>query len=343
MSSATKNWLPLLFLLGTCAATQPFDVAQQAPLPADELPAELGLVLPLGLPDVLPTPADNPYTPAGMALGRRLFFDPILSRDESLSCASCHQPDHGFASPEPLSLGVGGVRTLNNAPTLFNRAFATHFMWDGRVETLEEQVLLPVENELEMDLSLDVAVTRLREHAEYGPLFEAAYGEPASALTLGRTLATFVRHLVLGDSPVDRFRSGGVQGALTDLERTGMWVFDSKGGCWQCHVGPNFSDESFHNTGIGSVAGSPLPGRLAVTGESADLGRFKTPTLRALTLTAPYMHDGSLATLEEVVEFYRRGANANANLDSRLHPIDLTERESAGLVAFLEALSRQAQ
>ena len=342
MSRGTLTRLALALGLGLSVAAAGPVVQQRAPVPADDLPRELGQTLPLGLPELLPVPAGNPVTPESLALGRRLFFDPILSRDESLSCASCHRPDHGFASPDALSLGVGGRRTLTNAPTLFNRAFARHFMWDGRVDTLEEQVLLPVENELEMDLPLADAAARLRAHAEYGPLFEEAFGEPASAATLGRALATFVRHLVIGDSPVDRFRSGGVQGALTDLERTGMWVFDSKGRCWQCHVGPNFSDESFHNSGVGAVDGEPLPGRFAVTGEPADRGRFKTPTLRALSMTAPYMHDGSLASLADVVDFYRRGANPNDNLDARLAPIELTEREAAGLVAFLEALSRRA-
>ena len=343
MLQGPLNRLAQVLALCACVAAARPVVQQKPALPVDDLPAELGLALPLGLPEILPVPADNPVTPERLALGRRLFFDPLLSRDESLSCASCHRPDHGFASPEALSLGVGGVRTLNNAPTLFNRAFARHFMWDGRVDTLEEQVLLPVGNELEMDLPLADAVARLRSHAEYGPLFEQAFGEPASAANLGRALATFVRHLVIGDSPVDRFRSGGVQGALTDLERTGMWVFDSKGRCWKCHVGPNFSDEGFHNSGIGAVGGEPLPGRFAVTGEAADRGRFKTPTLRALSMTAPYMHNGSLASLEDVVEFYRGGGNPNDNLDVRLAPIDLTEREAAGLVAFLEALSRQAE
>lgn len=319
---------------------------QPGPPPTDELPHGLPVVvadgLPLGLPDSLPTPPGNPYTPAAVALGRRLFFDPLLSRDHSVSCATCHRPELGFASDEALSLGVAGRRTERNVPTLFNRAFAKHFMWDGSAATLESQVVMPIENELEMDLGLEGAVARLREHAEYPALFDAAYGEPPSAEHLGRALATFVRGLVTGDSPVDRFRTAGEQGALSETERTGMWIFDSKGGCWQCHLGPNFSDEEFHNTGVGVVDGVPLTGRFAVTGDEADRGRFKTPTLRALSKTAPYMHDGSLESLADVVEFYRRGGNANGNLDPRLKPIELSEREAAGLVAFLEALSRAA-
>jgi len=315
-------------------------------LPADELPAGLpraaGEPLPLGLPEALPIPDDNPFSAAKLSLGRRLFFDPILSRDRSVSCASCHQPARGFTSGERFSLGVAGRRTSRNAPTLLNRAFAAHFMWDGRTSSLEEQVLLPIENELEMDLTLDEAVARLREREDYARAFEETCGAPPDAQHLARVLATFVRGLVVGDSPVDRFRAAGEEGALTEAERTGVWVFESKGGCWRCHSGPNLSDEGFHNTGVGSAEGVPEAGRMAITGDAADRGRFKTPTLRALARTAPYMHDGSLATLADVVEFYRRGAAPNANLDPRLHPLELTDREAAGLVAFLEALSRAA-
>ena len=166
-----------------------------------------------------------------------------------------------------------------------------------------------------------------------------AFGEGPSRDSVARALATFVRRLVVGDSPVDRFRTGEVT-ALSTLERTGMWIWESKGGCWRCHAGPNFSDEKFHNTGVGTVDGEPEVGRFAVTGNDAERGAFKTPTLRALALTAPYMHDGSLATLEEVVEFYRGGGGDNPHLDRRIAPLRLSDEEATALVAFLQALSR---
>jgi len=335
MTHRTALWLALLAAL---AALQ-----DRPTLPADELPEPLDRAPALGLPEVVPDPPGNPFSEERAALGRRLFFDPVLSADRSVSCASCHQPEHGFADPRSKSLGVHGRRTLRNAPTLLNRAFGRHFMWDGRFSTLEEQVLQPIENELEMGLALDEAVERLRADPAYAPAFAAAYPEGVSRDNLGRALATFVRGLLLAGSPIDRFRMTGDHAALTPLQRTGLWVYESKGGCWKCHFGANFTDEGFHNTGVGVLFEEPEPGRFEVTGEEADRGRFKTPTLRGLAFTAPYMHDGSLETLEDVVEFYRIGGGANPNLDERLRPADLTDHEAEALVAFLEALSLQAQ
>jgi cytochrome c peroxidase len=212
-------------------------------------------------------------------------------------------------------------------------------MWDGRAESLEAQALLPVEDELEMALPLEEALARLKADKSYAPAFAAAFEDGVTRDNLARAIATFVRRLTYGDSPVDRFRSGEVTW-LSAEERAGMWLFESRGGCWKCHSGPTFSDEGFHNTGIGAHDGRAEPGREAVTSEASDRGKFRTPTLRALTLTAPYMHDGSLATLEEVVDYYARGGNANADLDPRLEPFALEPADKAALVAFLRALSR---
>jgi cytochrome c peroxidase len=295
--------------------------------------------LPLGLARDLPEPVGNAFDRKRWDLGRRLFFDPELSADRSVSCASCHAPERNFADGEALSLGVGGRRTLRNAPSLVNRGFGASFMWDGRVATLEEQVLMPVVNELEMDLPLEQMVARLAAHPEYPALFAAAFDDGVSEANAAAALAQYVRRLVLGDSAVDRFRAGDYA-ELTGEERTGLWVFESKGRCWRCHSGANFSDEEFHNTGVGVVDGRAEQGRAAITGAAADRGRFKTPTLRGVALTAPYMHDGSQATLADVVAFYRRGGEANPELDPLLQPLELSEREAAALVAFLRALSR---
>jgi len=306
-------------------------------LPRDDLPEELPRTAPRGL-----APWSAPEDDAAVALGRRLFFDPILSRDRTVSCASCHRPDHGFADPRPLSEGVESRITPRHAPTLLNRAFGTSFFWDGRVSTLEEQVLQPVQNELEMDLALDEAVARLVGDGAYADAFAEVYGGAPTSELLGQALAAFVRRLFLGDSPVDHFREND-RGALSPAERSGFWFYASRRRCWRCHSGPNFTDEDFHNTGVGAADGAPREGRFAVTAEEADRGRFKTPTLRGVALTAPYMHDGSLATLEEVVEFYRKGGVSNSHLDEVMEPIEMSDEDAANLVAFLKALSRVAE
>lgn len=315
-------------------------VGVRSDLPRDTLPETLPEELPLGLASA--ELESDGASPAQVALGRRLFFDGLLSRDESVSCASCHRPDHGFADPRPLSLGVHGDESVRNAPTLFNRALGTSFSWDGNARTLEIQVLQPIENPIEMDLPLDEALRRLAAHDEYPALFAAAFPDGAEGPTreqLATVLSAFVRRLVIGASPVDRYLAGDISD-LTPAEKAGLWLWQSRGRCWRCHNGPNFSDESFRNTGVGAEDGAPAAGRMGVTGEDADRGAFKTPTLRGLEFTAPYMHDGSLPTLEDVVEFYRLGGIENSHLDVDMEPIELSEQDAANLVAFLKALSR---
>jgi cytochrome c peroxidase len=316
-------------------------IAAQVPstVPRDTLPGHLSQIPPLGLPDKLPEPADNPSTPERLALGRKLFFEPRLSTNASIACASCHQPEHGFAQPSRGSQGAFGKTTPRNAPSLLNRAFGEHFMWDGRSSTLEDQVLLPIENPDEMALPLDQALARLRDDPGYAQLFAGAFDDGVTRTNLARSLATFVRRQMIGDSPVDHFRAGEMT-ALSDDERAGLWLYESRAGCWRCHSGSNFTDEDFHNTGVGARDGEAEPGREAITHAAADRGHFKTPTLRGLALTAPYMHDGSLATLEEVVDFYSRGAGPNRDLDPRLQPLSFSPGETRALLAFLRALSR---
>lgn len=310
--------------------------AEPPPLPRDTLPAALPIDdTPSGLPARL-VPTDNPLTAAKVALGRRLFFDPILSGDRAVACASCHRPEHGFASPDGRPRGVRGREVARRAPTLFNRAYGTSFFWDGRAATLEEQALQPIENPAEMDSSVAEAVRRLAADKEYATQFKAAFDDGVTAANLGRALASFERVLLRGDSRVDRFRKNGEHGALTAAERHGLWLYESKAGCWRCHSGANFTDEKFHNTGI--AWGGPDLGRHAVTKADPDRGRFKTPTLRGTALTAPYMHDGSLKTLDDVVAFYNKGGHANPNLDPAMRPLDLSAEEMQALVAFLKAL-----
>lgn len=297
--------------------------------------------IPLGLPE-LPLSATNPLTKPAFELGKRLFFDAILSADRKISCASCHQPNHGFSTPEQRPAGVYGRRALRHAPTLYNRGYGLSQRWDGLATNLEQQVLLPIEDPNEMGLSLADAVARLATSQQYQSSFIEVYGEGVSELTLSRSLASFVRGLILGDSPVDRF-SHGDRRALSKQELAGKWIYESKGGCWRCHTQPNFTDEKFHNTGIGVQNGKAQPGRAAVTSQSEDRGRFKTPTLRGLVHTAPYMHDGSLATLEDVVAFYQRGGNPNPERSPLLKRLNLNDDDVTNLLAFLRALSQQGE
>jgi len=291
---------------------------------------------PKGLPKMPAPPGYTPTEPM-FALGRRLFHDGILSRDRSVSCATCHPQDRGFASPDALPLGIDGQRALRHAPALWNRGYATLQRWDGASATLEQFVLEPIADAREMGHSVDGAVQRLRQDEGYRAAFVDAFGRQPDEQALQRALATFVRGIVAGDAPYDRFLAGDAA-AMTAEQRRGQWIFESKGSCWKCHTPPLFTDESFHNTGVGVVDGRLEPGRAKVTGDERDAGRWKTPTLRGVRLTAPFMHDGSLATLEDVVAFYARGGNANDNLDRRMQALELDEAEQRALVAFLRSL-----
>lgn len=328
--------MPLVLALASVVCGQ----EPSAPdLPADKLPTDLSLsAIPLGLAADRPVPEDNQLTAERVALGRRLFFDGRLSRDGTISCASCHVPENGFASPDKVAVGVEGKRGSRNSPTVLNRAYGTSFFWDGRAATLEQQALQPIENPLEMDTSLETVLQRLAADARYREQFAEAYEGGISAENLAKALASFQRVLLSGNSPVDRFH-GGEFGALTTQERQGLWIFESRGRCWKCHSGPNMTDESFHNTGV-SWGQEPLDlGRFDVTQQEKDRGRFHTPTLRNVALTAPYMHDGSLQTLKEVVAYYSRGGNANPHLDPAMQPLNLSDADQAALVAFLQALT----
>lgn len=308
-------------------------------LPKDTLPASIDLVtIPEGLQPERPVPKQNPLTEAKVRLGRRLFFDPILSGNHSVSCATCHRPDHGFASRQPVAIGIEGKRGTRNALSLFNVTYGSSFFWDGRAATLEAQSLHPIDSDSELGGGVQNVVKRLQADHSYRAQFTAAFAQGVTAKNLAKAIASFERTLLLGNSPVDRFR-GGDAAALMSIQRQGLWLFESRGGCWRCHSGSNFTDEKFHNTGV-SWAGAVLdPGRQRVTKCDTDLGAFKTPTLRGVALTAPYMHDGSLKSLEDVVRFYDRGGVRNPYLDVNLKPLTLSEDDIKKLVAFLQALS----
>lgn len=294
---------------------------------------------PPGLDLYMPVPEDNPLTAEKAALGRRLFFDSVLSRDRILACASCHRPEHAFGDTLPVARGIDGRRGIRNAPPLVNRAWERSFFWDGQVASLEEQALHPIASPREMDLPLEALAPRLREDPTWVAGFEAAFPrevDPVSPEGVARALATYVRTLQAGDAPIDRFRAGDPE-ALSPAARRGRRLYFGRAGCARCHAGPTFADGRFHNTGVSW--GSPDPGRYRVTGREEDRGRFRTATLRELVRTAPYMHDGSLATLDDVVDFYDGGGTPNPFLSPRVRPLGLTAGEKDDLVAFLRALS----
>ena len=294
---------------------------------------------PLGLDEYYPVPETNPLTRDKIELGRRLFFDPLLSADGTVACASCHQPELAFADTVAFSAGVAGRHAVRNTPSLFNRAYGKAMFFDARARTLEEAVLQPIQNANEMDLSLDKLVSRLRHRERYADEFARVFTDGVMAQNVARALASYVRTLRSGAAPIDRLLLGD-RTALSSAARAGMRLFNGRANCVACHVGPTFSDEKLHNTGVSW--GADDAGRYGVTALDGDRGAFKTPSLRNVALTAPYMHDGSLATLEDVIDFYVGGGTANPNLDPEISPLNLTMEEKRKLIAFLRSLTGSA-
>lgn len=278
------------------------------------------LTIPLGLDSFIPAPDTNPLSRKTAVLGKKLFFDTRLSRDGSVSCASCHDPRRAFTDPHPAAQGIANRRGPRRTPTIVNRAYGKTFHWDGRAATLEQQALLPIQNKDEMDMTIPEVLAR------FPGLTEAA---------LQNALAGYVRTILAGDSPYDRYLAGEKR-ALTAEQVAGLRLFRGKANCASCHVGPNLTDERFHNTGAGLV---PDAGRFSVTHRPEDKGAFKTPTLRQLDARPPYMHDGSLATIEQVVDFYNEPQADQPNLDPEIRALLLTPAEKRALTAFLRSLS----
>ena len=325
---------------------------EQPPAPAHPVGPAVAIAAPLGLPPV-PVPADNPPTAATIALGRRLYYDPQLSVDNTVACASCHHPDFGFSDGKQFSEGVQGKKGGRNAPTVFNAAYYTVQFWDGRAPSLEEQAAGPMQNPVEMAHTLAGVEQKLNADPAYREAFQKAFG--SDRITIGmvtKAIASFERTVVSGNSPFDRYLYGGDKKALSPSARRGLEVFrdPKKGNCATCHaLGEQhalFTDNKFHNLGVGvifSKEGEPVMkdlGRYEVTKQEADQGAFKTPSLRNIALTAPYMHDGSLKTLKDVIDFYVGGGTSNPRLDKEVHALDfLTGKEREDLLAFLESLT----
>jgi len=308
----------------------------------------LSIKAPLGLPPV-PIPADNPPTEDTVALGRRLYYDPILSSDNTVSCASCHSPESGFTDRHSVSSGVGGKKGSRHSPTVINSAYSELQFWDGRAPSLEEQAKGPIANPVEMATTHDAAVARLQADPKYVALFKQAWGTDRITIDLvAKSIASFERTVLCGDSAFDRFFYGHDKNALSDAAQRGLKLFmdPKKGDCAVCHtIGEKyalFTDNKFHNLGIGADIEGKLNdlGRYDQTKKDADYGAFKTPTLRNIAQRAPYFHDGSFPTLKDAMGHYVGGGNANPHLDKEMHALEfLSFDERDDIVAFLNSLT----
>ena len=342
------------------------------------VPSGFGLQVPKGIPEQLwrkSIPAHNPLTKDKVALGEALYFDKRLSRDGTVSCATCHDPAMAFADSNPLAVGAGSKMGVRNTPTVLNAMFSDTQFWDGRAASLEEQVKQPLVNPVEMGMvSFEEVVTRVAASQDYRRKFSQVFGNEGITIdTIAKAIAAFERTQLSGNAPFDRFISGDEK-AITDAQKRGWNLFRGKAQCIACHTftssSPFFTDFKFHNTGIatrdrhfGSLArrageivsrsadkrqalnllshtdGFSELGRFLVTKQAKDIGAFKTPSLRDVELTAPYMHNAAEKTLLDVVKFYNRGGEKNGNLDSRMFALKLTDAEMSDIVEFLRALT----
>lgn len=292
--------------------------------------------VPLGLKPV-PHPKDNQPSPAKTALGKQLFFETRLSSDNSLSCASCHDAAKGWTNGERFATGVDGQVGGRSTPSIINVAYNKFNFWDGRARTLEDQALGPIANPIEMNLPIEDAVKKLNKINGYRTQFQKVFGTDVTAEGMAKALASFERTVLSGDAPYDRFKAGDEK-AMSEAAQRGMKLFFSpKSQCSACHAGPNFSDSNFHSLEIGKKEKSKDIGRAAITKQEGDMYAFKTPGLRDIHLSAPYMHDGSLKTLEEVVEFYAKLGEIDTDNGEILGtPLKLTAQDKKDIVQFMK-------
>lgn len=294
--------------------------------------ASHGLVAaePAGLPPVS-HPKDNPSTPEKIALGKQLFFDGRLSADNKVSCATCHDPAKGFSNGDQFATGVEGQKGGRNSPTIINSAYAKLQFWDGRAKSLEDQAMGPVLNPIEMKMTAPDVLKKLNAIEGYKKQFQQVFGTDVTEDGMAKAIAAYERTVLSGDAPYDKFKAGD-KAALSEAAARGLKLFTGKANCTACHTGASFTDNSFHNIGIPGTD----EGRTAINKSVGDKGAFKTPTLREIARTAPYMHDGSLKTLEEVVAHYNKGGTPHPQLDEELFPLKLSDAEAADLVTFLK-------
>lgn len=354
-------------LTGGVPGTGPITLAQVDAWLADPKNARvLSPVLPLGLSQgsgQITGLTENPLTRAKIELGRQLYFDTRLSADSTVSCASCHDPSMAYTAHTKTGVGIRGQMGGRNSPVSFNRILSGKQFWDGRVDSLEAQAVGPIQNPIEMGFTHEGVVKRLSENPVYKKQFDVIFGE-LTIDRVGQAIAAFERAIVTAPSPYDYHeqllpfttmdeediaddeelaakykaaKEAAEAHPLNDSAKLGRDLFFGKANCTACHVGANLADEKYHNLGIGMDKADADLGRFVVTKEEADRGAFKTPTVRNAALTAPYMHDGSVATLEEVVEWYDKGGHPNPTLSDKIKPLNLTAEEKVALVEFMKA------
>lgn len=298
------------------------------------------------LPATVPHPEGNAPTPDRVDLGKKLFFDPRLSGDGNMSCATCHSPMFGWSDGQPTARGAKSMVLGRASPTVINTAFNSLQMWDGRKKSLEDQAMGPMEANVEMNSNMAQLFSFLNQNEGYKTLFAKAYpGEPIAAEAVAKAIASFERTIVSTNAPFDQWVAGKKDAMTADqVQGFALFVDPKKGNCAACHSGPNFTDNSFHNLGLASY-GKPDAdmGRYAIRPVAAMKGAFKTPTVREAANTGPYFHDGSASTLEQVVEHYRKGGEVTSNLSRDMKALELSPKEVKQLVAFMEALSTPAQ
>jgi len=322
--------LGLIFCLGLSCAKEQKDVR-----PIDT--AEALVIIPQGFPSMA-FPDDNPFTRASYDLGKKLFFDPILSRDSSINCSACHLPGKAFSDEFSVSAGVDGAAGNRNSPSLANVGYHPYFMREGGVPTLEMQILVPIQEHNEFDFNIVLIAERLNRQPEYVDLCLEAYGRLPDPFCITRSIANFERTLISGNSAYDQYALQGEAGALDQSELRGMNLFFSNElACGSCHSGFNFTDYSFQNNGIYTEYADE--GRMHLTGLESDRALFKVPSLRNVGLTGPYMHDGSMATLQEVIWHYETGGENHPNKSKLIQGFGLNDSERADLLAFLNSLT----
>jgi cytochrome c peroxidase len=309
--------------------------------PTDAAKGEYKLTIPFGLEETaVVIPADNPLTKEKVELGRLLFFDKRLSKNNTIACGSCHLPQFAFTDGKPVSTGVNGLKGGRSAPASLNRIFSKAQFWDGRAETLEDQSVGPFINPVEHGFkNHDEMIAKMKKIPGYRKLFQEVFGSDITINNVGKAIASFQRTILSGNSPGDRFDQGQDEKAISSAAQNGLILFREKARCTKCHSGFNFTDEKFHNLGIGWDDNRVDLGRYMVTGNAEEIGAFKTPTLREVARSAPYMHDGRFKTLEEVVNFYNKGGVKNPHQDNLIIPLELTDQEKHDLVEFLRTLN----
>ncbi len=287
---------------------------------------------------VLPVPKDNPQTPEKIQLGRKLFYDTRLSADDSLSCSSCHQQQFAFSNAgNAVSTGIRGQKGSRNAPSLGNVAWRKSYFWEGGSPSLELQAMGPLTAHDEMAIEPRVLVAKLQAIPEYQKAFSRVFPEGITMLNVTKAIASFERTLVTNRSAYDKYRAGDEKAMSVAAVRGMELFFGESGDCFHCHNGFNFTTETLHNTGLKKT--NPDLGLARITNRPEDAGKFKTPTLRNVALTAPYMHDGSIATLEKALEHYNKGGEDNPNVDMLMRPLGLSKTEINDLIEFLKALT----